>query len=137
MSHDFLGQGLKFPLQFSERTGGLQVSSGSASGHEHIHESIIQILSTRPGERFMEPEFGSKLKDLVFESNDQVLQGLIRHHVITALKRWEKRIIITDISFGDTAVNTDRHLLPVKISYRIIQSQQEGNLVYPFHREIS
>jgi hypothetical protein len=30
----------------------------------------------------MNPEFGSRLKDLVFEQNDEVLKGLIRHHVI-------------------------------------------------------
>ncbi len=137
MNHDFLGKGLKFPVQIQQRTGSLQVSSGSSSGHDHIHEAIIQILSTRPGERFMRPEFGSKLKDLVFEPNDQVLKGLIRHYIVAALKRWEKRVIITDISFGDSALNTDRHLLPVKISYRIIRSQVEGNLVYPFYREIS
>lgn len=135
MNYDFLGSGLKFPFQFYQRTGGVLGSSGLTG--EHIHESIIQILSTRPGERFMRPEFGSRLKDLVFEQNDQVLKELIRHYVISAIKRWEKRVIITGVSFDDAPANTDRNLLLVKISYRIIQSQQEGNLVYPFYREIT
>ena len=79
MALDFLGRGLKFPFRFQRRSGGAQVSSATSTEHEHIHESIIQILGTRPGERFMRPEFGSKLKDLVFEPNDEVLKGLIRH----------------------------------------------------------
>ena len=60
---DFLGRGLKFPFRFQRRSGGAQISSATSTEHEHFHESIIQILGTRPGERFMRPEFGSKLKD--------------------------------------------------------------------------
>ena len=35
----------------------------------------------------MNPEFGSRLNDLVFEQNDEVLKGLIRHYMIDAIKR--------------------------------------------------
>ena len=115
MALDFLGRGLKFPFRFQRRSGGAQVSSATSTEHEHIHESIIQILGTRPGERFMRPEFGSKLKDLVFEPNDEVLKGLIRHYVIDAVKRWEKRVAITGVSFDDFPLNKDSNLLPVRI----------------------
>ncbi len=135
MALDFLGQGLKFPFRFKQRSGGAEVSATTSAEHAHIHESILQILGTRPGERFMLPEFGSRLRDLVFEPNDEVLKGLVRHYVIDAIKRWEKRVVITEVSFDDSDVNKDRNLLLVRISYRVIQSQVEGNLVYPFHRE--
>jgi len=39
------------------------------------------------------------------------------------------------VRFDDLPANTDRNLLPVHIAYRVIQSQVEGNLVYPFYRE--
>ena len=39
------------------------------------------------------------------------------------------------MSFDDSPQNTDRNLLLVRIAYRVIQSQVEGNLVYPFYRE--
>jgi len=130
-----LGTGLKFPFRFNARSGGADVSTSTVREHEHIRESIIQILGTRPGERFMHPEFGSKLKDLVFEQNDSVLKGLIRHHVIDAIRRWEKRVIVTDVSFDDSSQNTDNHLLLVVISYRVIRANVSENLVYPFYRE--
>ena len=135
MALDFLGRGLKFPFRFQRRSGGAQISLATSTEHEHIHESIIQILGTWPGERFMRPEFGSRLKDLVFEPNDEVLKGLIRHYVIDAVKRWEKRIVVTGVAFDDSPSNKDSNLLPVRIAYRVIQSQVEGNLVYPFYRE--
>jgi phage baseplate assembly protein W len=136
MNYDFLGTGLKFPFSFQSVFGGAEISTSTSQEHEHIRESIVQILGTRPGERFMNPEFGSKLKDLVFEQNDEVLKGLIRHHVIDAIKRWEKRVVITAVSFDDSIRNKDLNQLPVIISYRVIQTQVEGNLVYPFFREL-
>ena len=136
MTLDFLGKGLKFPFQFYKRSGGTRISTATSHDHAHIHESILQILGTRPGERFMNPEFGSRLKDLVFEQNDAVLKGLVRHHVIDAIRRWEKRVRVTEVSFDESPTDTDQNALLVRIAYRVIETQVEGNLVYPFHREL-
>ena len=136
MSFDFLGKGLKYPFRFQSVSGGTEVSAATSREHEHIRESILQILGTRPGERFMNPEFGSRLKDLVFEQNDEVLKGLVRHYVVEAIRRWEKRVVIAGVSFDDSAVNTNRNQLLVRIAYQVVQSQVKGNLVYPFFREL-
>ena len=136
MTLDFLGKGLKFPFQFHRRSGGARISTATSLEHAHIHESILQILGTRPGERFMNPEFGARLKDLVFEQNDTILKGLVRHHVIDAIRRWEKRVTVTQVSFDESPATTDRNVLLVHIAYRVIETQVEGNLVYPFFREL-
>ncbi|MHB9039008.1 MAG: GPW/gp25 family protein [Armatimonadota bacterium] len=131
---DFLGKGLKFPFTFQKRSGGAQISTATSSDHAHIHESIRQILGTKKGERFMRPDFGTRLHELVFEPNDQLLYGLIRHEVMEALDAWEPRIIATDVTVG--ADDADEHLVLVNIRYRLISSQVEGNLVVPFWREL-
>ena len=71
----------------------------------------------------------------MFERNDSVLKGLIRHHIKEAIGRWEKRVIVTDVSFEETNQTIDNHLIPVTISYRVIRTQVGDNLVYPFIRE--
>jgi len=128
---DFLGLGLKFPFRFSDRTGIPMASSDL----DRINESIIQILETRPGERLMRPDFGSRVRDLVFEQNDAVLKALLRFHINDAIKRWERRIVVNDISFDVSPATTDRHLLFVRIDYRVIQTNVPGNMVWPFCRE--
>ena len=50
-------------------------------------------------------------------------------------KRRLQRVVVTDVSFEENSLNTDNHLLPVIISYRVIRTQVEGNLVYLFLRE--
>lgn len=130
---EFLGKGLKFPFTFQRRSGGTQISTATSSDHAHIHESIRQILGTRKGERFLRPEFGTRLHELVFEPNDTVLYGLIRHEVMDALDQWEPRVIVTNVLVGP---GSDEHLALVNISYRLISSQVVGNFVYPFFREL-
>ena len=122
-----LGRGLGFPFRFSERTGGTEESSDL----EHIRESILQILGTRPGERFMRPEFGSRVKDLVFEQNDAVLKALVRHYVVDAIQRWEKRVAVTGVEFE----GAENNQLLVRIGYRAVHSEGEGSLVWSFPRE--
>jgi len=131
---EFLGKGLKFPFTFQKRSGGAQISTATSSDHAHIHESIRQILGTRKGERFMRPDFGSRLHELVFEPNDQILYGLIRHEVMDALDTWEPRVIITEVVVVSDSVN--EHLVLIEVRYRLISSQVEGNCVVPFWREL-
>jgi phage baseplate assembly protein W len=133
-SHGFLGKGLQFPFTFQKRSGGTQISTATSRDHAHIHESIRQILGTRLGERFLRPDFGTRLHELVFEPNDSVLYGLIRHEVTDALGRWEPRVVITDVLVGQSA--TDEHLVLADIHYRLISSQVSGNMVFPFYREL-
>lgn len=133
MEQEYLGQGLKYPFRFQKHRGGSEISVSSSYEHEHIRESILQILQTSPGERLLNPEFGSRLKELVFENNTDLLKTLLRYHIAKALEQWEKRIRLTAIEFDESA---DGNTLPVRISYTVIRSQVEGNLVYPFVRGV-
>jgi len=110
---DFLGKGLRFPFTFQRRSGGTQISTATSSDHAHIHESIRQILGTRKGERFLRPNFGTELHKLIFEPNNRILYGLIRHEVITVLDEWEPRIIVTDVVINIS--DDDEHLVLVGI----------------------
>ena len=132
---DFLGKGTRSPFRF-DAAGGVAVSEGAGPEHAHIHESIWQVLSTRPGERFFLPEFGSRLPELVFQPNDVVFRALARQYIVDAVRRWEKRVVIEGVEFSDDPLVTDRNVALIKLTYRIIGMQVLGNLVYPFAREI-
>ena len=60
--------------------------------------------------------------------------GLIRHYVVDAIRRWEKRVVVTDVTFDD-AEHTDKNLLLVSITYRMNIGRSTGFLVYHFLRE--
>ena len=132
MNTDFLGKGVKFPFQFNV-IGGTETSVAVSEKYDHINESIQQILDTSPGERVMLPEFGSRLRELIFEPNNAVLKALARVYVIDAIKRWEKRVTVKEVYIDDSAENLEKGMLNIHISYVVIKSQVIGNFVYPFY----
>jgi len=132
MNTDFLGKGIKFPFQFNV-IGGTEVSVAVSEKYDHINESIQQILATSPGERVMLPEFGSRLRELLFEPNNAVLKTLARVYVIDAVKRWEKRISIKEVYIDDNPQSLNQGLLNIHINYTVIKDQVAGNFVYPFY----
>jgi len=122
----FLGQGLAFPLQISPR-GGISL----VRGERDIEQSIRIILETSPGERVMRPEFGCRIHDLVFASNDASTQGLAIHWVKEALDRWEPRIDVLQV---DVSQDTEQDgVMLVNIHYRIKDTHNDRSIVYPFY----
>jgi len=131
----FLGKGIAHPFRFGA-TGGIALSEGAGPEHQHIRQSIAQILSTRPGERFFLPQFGSRLPELVFQQNDVLFRALARQFIVDAIRRWEKRVVIEGVEFSRDPLVADRNIALVKLTYRIIHTQVRGNMVYPFVREV-
>lgn len=123
---DFLGRGWKFP--FSAQRGNINGSDGE----ESIKESIQLILSTAKGERVMRPDFGCRLQELVFAPNNMSTATLIKTFIEEAIRNWEPRVEVLDISVTPSA---DLPVLDISIDYAIKSSNSKYNLVYPFFLE--
>lgn len=102
-----------------------------SEGADKIADSIWIILSTAPGERLMQPEFGCGIHELVFEPNLPQLLDLIADQVADALRRFEPRIDVVDVSVRD--VDGAPNQLLIDVSYKILSNNQLYNLVYPFY----
>jgi phage baseplate assembly protein W len=108
--HPDLGDGL----------GGLSVGPSGrielVRDAEAIRQSLMLLLSTRPGERVMRPDYGCDLWRLVFSPNDDTTAGLAIHYVRRAVERFEPRVVILAIDAGPAADAPDR--LEVILDYR-------------------
>jgi phage baseplate assembly protein W len=124
---DFLGTGWRFPLSVNP-SGGLSWSSGERD----IAESIWIVLSTAPGERVMEPEFGCGAHQLLFDNDTAVTRAEIAHHVTVALVQYEPRIDVLDVQVDDAGAS-DIDALLVSVDYRIRANNALNNLVYPLY----
>ncbi len=124
---EFMGRGVKFPLQIDPRTGKIAM----VSEEEDISESIGIILNTVQGERVMRPEFGSNVLDYIFsESSDTMRQGLA-FDLREQLGYQEPRIDEVVITCEDTD-KMDGALI-VNVSYRVRSTNNRYNRVYPFY----
>jgi len=117
-----LGKGFSFPLQRGN-TGYYQGTAGVTL----VWHCIYQLLSTRPGERRMLPEFGSRLMDLVFEPADAQTQSLAKVYIQDALEKWEPRIQVLGISFR---IEDNSFFVELKCLIKVLH--MERNFVFPF-----
>lgn len=54
-----------------------------------VHQHVISLVSTEPGERVMLPEYGVQLASLLFEEVDDIAVAHINDKVGAALTVWE------------------------------------------------
>ena len=101
-----------------------------AEGIDKINDSIYNILSTRIGERFMVPEFGSDLYKLIFEPNTAIFRDLADFYVRQALAKWEKRIQVLKVNVK--VIEYD-NVVPIEIYYRVVNTNMTSTYVFPFN----
>ena len=122
---EFLGRGLKFPLQVDPRTGMLALSDQE----EDIREAIGIILNTMQGERVMRPDFGSNIIDYVFAPSSSATRQSLAHEVWEQLLYQEPRIVDVSVECGEM----DRTAILLHVSYTVRSTNNRYNQVYPFY----
>ena len=111
---DFAAPPLGWPLlPVPGADGGL----GWPTLEESVRQQIRVILSTRPGEQLMRPEFGAGLEDYVHEPGTLTTRRRIRDAVAGSLKRWEPRIHLDRVEVWE--VEGEPGQVRVEIGYRL------------------
>jgi phage baseplate assembly protein W len=122
----FVGRGFSWPMEV-DHTGSIRLTTSV----EDIERSMRIILMTAPGERVMRPRFGCEIWDLVFEPVTQGLFGLIANAVFEALGQWEPRVEVDTVTPVEDP--DDSSLVQVNVSYRMRDTNDPRNLVFPFY----
>lgn len=87
------------------------------SGEQTVRQALLMLLSTRPGERVLRPEYGCDLHRLVFEPNDETSAGIVMYLVRRAIERWEPRVEILGLDAGPDPEDLGR--LEILLEYRV------------------
>lgn len=124
----FLGTGWSFPPRFKQAAGAVE----SSSAFDDIRESLEILLTTRPGERIMQPKYGCSMEELLFENLNTGTKTLIKDRIRTAILYFESRIEVQSIDLDDSRQNEG--VILVKIEYIVSSTNSRFNFVYPFFR---
>ena len=82
-----------------------------------IARSIRNIVFTQPGEKFFNPEFGSRVSESLFEIVDQVSTIAIRDEIRSSIINYEPRVKLLDVI---VIPNVDDNEMNVTVKYKII-----------------
>jgi len=117
--------GIKLP--FSSKTG--KLFQQSYSTEEQAISNLKNLLLTRKGERYMQPEFGTDIYDYLFDNNVEELPIVLSESIATAISFWLPYIIINDLTVTPTTRYESEPIgHSVQISLTVQASQNGANV---------
>jgi phage baseplate assembly protein W len=126
LNKSFLGRGWSFPPAFN-RGDGVQMLEGEPD----IQSSLKILLSTRVGERIMEPQYGCNTDNMMFEIMNTGFQTFMRKQIQDAILLYEPRIDLKNVDL--LTQNAANGVILISIDYVVRTTNSRSNLVYPFY----
>ncbi len=126
-SKDFLGSGIKFPLQVDPKTGRIAM----VSHEEDIAEAVRIIIQTGRGERVMRPDFGSNASEYAFAPASFSSKETIAYDIREQMLLQEPRIVDVEVACREQSGVLGTFV--VEIGYTVRSTNNRYNRVYPFY----
>jgi uncharacterized protein len=125
VNEDLTGNGFRYPLMFSDLTGGVAY----VRAVESVKASLLRLFDTMPGEEQWNPGYGCALKSLLFEEDTEVFRALCQTAVRDAVRKWEPRVEeILDVFVQEEEDNP--HQINLQVFFRLVEGRSTENLVY-------
>ena len=125
----FLGQGWAFPPSFDQ----MHAPTEMVSEEEDIRQSLTILMSTRKGERFLQPEYGVGIYDMICHNMDLTARTQLKAAIKEAVLYFEPRITLEDILLDMT--DEYNGILRIELVYTIRLTNVRSNLVFPYYYE--
>ena len=103
-------------ISMSFETNPLNDDLVSLSDTSAIARSIRNIVFTSPGEKFFNPDFGSRISESLFENVDEVSALAIEDEIKSSIINFEPRVNLLDTNVVPNPVNNEMN---VTIEYEI------------------
>ncbi|TCP40184.1 GPW/gp25 family protein [Rhodovulum marinum] len=88
-------------------------------------------MGTRPGERVMQPDYGCRLHDLVFDPMTAETEAEIEVAITRAILFFEPRIVLNSVQVAD---DWRAGTLRIRLEFRVRSTNARHNRVFPFYR---
>ena len=74
----------------------------SEEGLNIVKGDLLVLLLTNPGERVMLPNYGTNLRQFIFEPNDAIVESEVEEEIARAIRLWEPRVTVEQIEVTST-----------------------------------
>lgn len=86
---------------------------------ERIRSNIRVLLRTNIGERPMQPEFGIRIKEFLFEQIEEEDEQVIKDNIAVSIGRWIPEVILENVEVIQDVANSELSRLSVKIKFSL------------------
>ena len=119
--------GLNLPIRSGPISGYFDQSTDSFTAYRM---NIINLIRTMPGERRMNPTFGCRLWNIVFEQNDDFIADKVGNTIKEDIARWIPGVSVSSVDVkyfeNDQSVNLkDIYKLYIAVKFTVDSINQE------------
>jgi phage baseplate assembly protein W len=120
---------IKFP--FKDDTVDGKLFKMNTTTVDDIRSSLYFFITTKKGERWYDPEFGTKLYEFLFEKNDQITALQIQDSLKTDIEKYFNNVTIKDITI-DQSEETNKLTINISFIYTNLYNTVDDNISFVF-----
>lgn len=94
-----------------------------------IKKSVQNLLTTYPGERFFNPNIGSKITKLLFEPIDYITATTVREEIQYTIEAFEPRVLLNSV---DVVPNFEEDGYDITIDYSVVGLEEKSDTINLF-----
>jgi phage baseplate assembly protein W len=98
---------------------------------QHVSEEVVQLILTAVGERPFQPDIGTNVRRLVFESLDEATAGITKATISQALARWlgdRAQVEGLVVETAESTITVDLRYRPAgSADSRVLRLQRTGD----------
>ena len=117
---------MKFPVEINPATGRFEM----VSGKERIRQSVMLILKTGKGERWLNPKLGSNLKSYAFMEMNRTELNIVKRDIRSCLLSQEPGLREVSIN---SECDYNNGILEITVTYRT--EEFEDTVTVPLYME--
>jgi len=121
---------IKFP--FKDDTVDGKLFKMNTTTVDDIRSSLYFFISTKKGERWYDPDFGTRLYEFLFEKNDAIVASDIKLSLKTDIEKYFKDVKIQDINI-DQSEETNKLQINISFLYSNLFNTLEDNISFVFN----
>lgn len=84
---------------------------------DEVKYNIINLLFTRRRERLMQPLYGTRIYELLFENITEDLQDVLEEEIREQIKFWIPYAIVKNVIIDVSPVNIDKNKISIGLTY--------------------
>jgi phage baseplate assembly protein W len=98
---------------------------------DDVRSSLYFFISTRKGERWYDPNFGTRLYEFLFEKNDNIVASEIKESLKSDIQEYFNNVTIQDIEI-DQSESTNNITINISFIYTNLYSSTEDTISIVF-----
>jgi len=115
LNKDAKGKSVEANYSGSASTG-KGVFESSYTTHEAVMSNLKNLILTEKGERYMQPNFGTNIRSVLFENNTNDIRDILQDTIQEDIEHWLPYVNLTNL---DVTPSADMHSLNIRLYFKI------------------